>query len=70
MQVVLTGGALAKNIFWEVAGKVAIGAGAHFEGILLCKTDVTLVTGSSMNGRILAQTQVALQKATVVQPAP
>ena len=70
MQVTLAGGALAKNIFWEVAGKVAIGAGAHFEGILLCKTQVTLVTGASINGRILAQTQVALQKATVVQPAP
>ena len=70
MQVTLAGGALAKNIFWQVAGKVSIGAGAHFEGVLLCKTEVTLVTGASMNGRILAQTQVALQKATVVQPAP
>jgi hypothetical protein len=70
MQVTLAGGALAKNIFWQVAGKVVIGANAHFEGVVLCKTDVTLQTSSSMNGRLLAQTQVALQKATVTQPAP
>ncbi len=70
MKVILAGGALAKNIWWQVAGKASIGAGAHFEGVLLCKTDVTLVTGASMNGRLLSQTAVALQKATVVQPAP
>lgn len=69
MQVTLAGGALAKNIFWQVAGKVTIGAGGHFEGIVLCKTDVTLQTSATMNGRILSQTAVALQKATVTQPA-
>ena len=66
--VTLTGGALAKNVFWQVAGKTTIGAGAHFEGIILSKTEVTLETGATMNGRVLAQTQVALQKATVTQP--
>lgn len=67
-QVILSGGARAKNVFWQVAGKGAFGAGSHFEGILLCKTEVTLQTGATMNGRILAQTMVALQKATVSQP--
>ena len=66
----LSGGALAKNIVWQVAGKATIGAGAHFEGIVLAKTDITLVTGASMNGRALSQTQVVLQKATLTQPAP
>ena len=70
MHVTLAGGALAKNIFWQVAGQSTFGAGAHFEGVLLCKTGVTLQTGSTMNGRILAQTAVALQKATVTRPAP
>ncbi len=67
-RITLAGGAQAKNIFWQVAGKVIIGTAAHFEGILLCKTQVTLETGASMNGRILAQTQVALQQATVTRP--
>jgi ice-binding like protein/Big-like domain-containing protein len=69
MHITLAGGALAKNIFWQVAGQATFGAGAHFEGVLLCKTGVTLDTGATMNGRILAQTQVALQKATVTKPA-
>ena len=67
--VTLSGGAQAKNIFWQVAGQVTIGANAHFEGIILSKTAITLQTGASMNGRVLAQTQVALQQATITQPA-
>ena len=67
-KVTLAGGAQAKNIVWQVAGNASIGTGAHFEGVMLCKTDVTLVTGSSMNGRLLAQTAVALQSATVTKP--
>ncbi len=68
-RVVLSGGAQAKNVFWQVAGKTTLGTGAHFEGVVLCKTDVTLQTGATMNGRLLSQTQVALQQATVTQPA-
>jgi hypothetical protein len=65
--VVLTNGALAENIFWQVAGYVQVGAGAHLEGILLAKTAVTFITGSTLNGRILAQTLVALQMATITE---
>jgi hypothetical protein len=68
-RITLSGGALAKNVFWQVAGRTTLGADAHFEGVLLCKTDVTLQTGATMNGRVLSQTQVALQQATVTQPA-
>lgn len=68
--VILSGGAQAKNIFWQVAGQVTVGTGAHFEGIILCQTQVTLETLATMNGRILAQTLVALQQATVTVPAP
>jgi hypothetical protein len=44
-----------------------VGAGAHLEGILLVKTAVTFITGSTLNGRILAQTLVALQMATITE---
>jgi hypothetical protein len=63
--VILSGGALAKNIFWQVAGQVTVGAGSHMDGILLVKTSVTFVTGSSLNGRVLAQTACNLQKTTI-----
>lgn len=68
--VTLTGGALPKNVFWQVAGLVDIGTTAHFEGIILTKTAITLHTGASANGRLLAQTAVELDSNAVVQPAP
>ncbi len=69
-QVILTGGALAKNIFWQPAGAVSIGANAHFEGIILAKTLIALKTGASANGRLLSQTAVTLDQNVVTQPAP
>lgn len=68
-RVNLTGGALAKNVFWQSAGAVSIGTTAHFEGIVLAKTMVAVKTGASVNGRLLAQTAVTLQKNTITQPA-
>jgi hypothetical protein len=66
--VILEDGALAKNIFWQVAGEVVVGPGAHLEGILLVQTSVLFQTGSSLNGRVLAQTRCDLQVATITQP--
>lgn len=68
-RVTLTGGAQAKNVFWQVAGAVALGTTAHFEGIVLAKTMVAVKTGASVNGRLLAQTAVTLQQNAVTQPA-
>ncbi|KAJ1444313.1 hypothetical protein M885DRAFT_553276, partial [Pelagophyceae sp. CCMP2097] len=68
VRVILAGGVMAKNVFWQAAGNVAIGANAHVEGIFLVKTDVVFITGASINGRILAQTAVNLQKAVVKEP--
>jgi len=71
-KVLLGGGALAKNIFWQVAGGtgVAIGTTAHFEGVLLAIKAITVNTGASVNGRLLAQTAVTLNQNAVTQPAP
>jgi hypothetical protein len=70
-RVTLTGGAQAKNIIWQVAGGagVALGTTAHFEGIVLAKTAITLNTGATVNGRLLSQTAVTLKSSTVTQPA-
>jgi hypothetical protein len=66
--VILTNGALAKNIFWQIAGKVVVGGGAHLEGILLIMTDITFSTESSLSGRVLSQTACNLQVATITEP--
>ena len=67
-KVVLTKGAKPENIFWQVAGNVAVGAGAHLQGIILTYTDVVFVTGSSLYGRVFAQTAVNLQMANITEP--
>ncbi|WPD24337.1 MAG: ice-binding family protein [Candidatus Electrothrix scaldis] len=68
-QVTLASGALAKNIFWQVADSVTLGTYAHFEGIILGKTGIAVNTGASVNGRLLAQTAVTLQQNAITAPA-
>ena len=69
VNVNLAGGALAKNVFWQVAGAVDVGTTAHIEGVVLCQTAIALRTGASINGRLMAQTAVTLDGNTVVVPA-
>jgi len=68
VNVTLSGGAQAKNIFWQVAGAVTFGTTSHFEGNVLGMTGINLRTGASINGRLLAQTAATLQKSTVTMP--
>jgi Ice-binding-like/Bacterial Ig-like domain len=70
VKIHLAGGALPKNIFWQVAGLVDLGTTSHLEGVLLTQTAVTLRTGASVNGRLLAQSAVSIDGSTVVEPAP
>jgi hypothetical protein len=66
--VVLTGGAVAANVFWEVAGAVQVGTTAHLEGTVLGQTAINLATGASINGRLLAQTAVSIDTSVVAKP--
>jgi hypothetical protein len=68
--VVLQGGASAKNIFWQVAGAADLGTTSHLEGVVLSQTSIALHTGASLNGRLLAQTAVTLEGSTVTAPSP
>lgn len=70
VMVKLSGGAVPKNVFWQVAGKVTVGTTAHLEGVVLTKTAIALETGASIQGRLFAQTAVTLDANTVKQPAP
>lgn len=68
-RVALSGGAQARNVFWQVSGSVELGTTAHFEGIVLTATAVTLDAGASINGRLFAQTAVSLKSSTLVEPS-
>ena len=68
--IALTGGALAKNVFWQVSGAVTLGAMARLQGVVLATTAVTSGAGTQVVGRVLSQTDVTITGSTIVQPAP
>jgi len=68
--VTLSGGAQAKNIFWQVAGQTTLGTTSVFNGNILCQTAIVLNTGATLNGRALAQTAVTLDANAIVKPTP
>lgn len=68
VKMILSEGAQANNIFWQVSGAVTLGTTSHFEGSLLGKTSIAVQTGATVNGRLLAQTAVTLQMNTVNLP--
>jgi hypothetical protein len=66
--VTLSGGAQAKNIFWQVAGQATLGTAADFKGVILGKTLISLNTGAKMTGRALAQSAVTLNATAISSP--
>jgi hypothetical protein len=69
-EIRMTGAALPENVFWQVSGLVDLDTTSRVDGIILCSTGITLKTGATVNGRLLAQTLVALDHSTVTEPAP
>jgi hypothetical protein len=69
--VFLSGGAVAQNVVWQVAGtSVSLGANATFAGVVLAKDAINFGSHASINGRLLAQTAVNLNANNVTQPSP
>ena len=54
--IILTGGAQAKNVFWQVGTSATIGDGTSFKGTVMAMTSITMGTGSTAVGRMLART--------------
>ena len=66
--VTLINGALPQNVFWQVAGVVSIGANASMKGVILSASNIALVTGATVTGRLFSATEVAMDANTVTQP--
>lgn len=70
VKIILAGGALPQNIYWQTFAAADIGSTAEFKGVILSQTSIVMKTGASINGRLLAGTAVTLQQNTVTQPTP
>jgi ice-binding like protein len=70
VHIILAGGALAKNVFWQTFAAADLGTTSQFNGVILSQTSIAMKTGASINGRLLAGTQITFDQNTVTQPAP
>jgi hypothetical protein len=68
--VVLTNGARASRVFWQVNGAAAIGANADFAGTLMALDAVAVGNGSVVNGRAFARNGALTLDADQVYSAP
>lgn len=66
--IILTGGAIPQNVFWQVAEDVTLQAGTIFNGIILGQTAVNMNTGAVLNGRALVQAAVTLIANDINEP--
>ena len=69
-RVVLIGGALPRNVFWQVTGAVTIGASAQLNGVVLASSAFTSGAASLITGRLLSQMEITITNSTVVHPPP
>ncbi|MCW2765967.1 MAG: hypothetical protein JWO11_1926 [Nocardioides sp.] len=59
-KVVLTDGALANNVYWQVVGAISLGAGAKYVGTFLGAGAIAFGDGASLKGRALTPGSVAV----------
>lgn len=70
-QMILSGGAKASNIFWQVGTSATFGTTAVVKGTIMADQSISLNTGVSVEGRLLARIAgITIAGSTVVIAAP
>ncbi|MBK7828553.1 MAG: DUF3494 domain-containing protein [Nannocystis sp.] len=70
VEVTLTGGAVPRNVFWQVDGTVKLGTTSHMAGRRPQPDRHQHEDRRSLDGRLLAQTAITLSSNTISEPAP
>jgi hypothetical protein len=65
-QVVLVNKAKAENIFWQVGTSAALGTYSVFKGTIMADQSVTMASGASIEGRLLASIAAVTIDACIV----
>jgi hypothetical protein len=68
--VLLTGGASACNVFWQVGSSATLGTATDFVGTVMALTSITADSGATIDGRLLARNgAVTLDSNVITHPA-
>lgn len=54
-KVILSGGALASNIFWQIGSSATFGTTSVFKGTVMAMQSITFNTGATLDGKALAR---------------
>src|SRR2546426_1742857 len=65
-QVILIGGARAANVFWQVGSSATLGTGSAFKGNILALASITVTTGATVEGRLLARTAAVTLDSNII----
>ncbi|NQV49009.1 MAG: DUF3494 domain-containing protein [Candidatus Marinimicrobia bacterium] len=69
IHVILAGGAQAANIFWQVGSSATLGTTSVFKGTIIADQSISLGTGASVEGRVLASiAAVTIESSTITVP--
>jgi hypothetical protein len=67
-KVILSGGASASNIFWQVGTSATLGTTSVFKGTIMADQSISMNTGATIEGRLLARiAAVTLKSNTIVK---
>jgi hypothetical protein len=70
-EVILSGGAQSKNVFWQVGTSATLGTTSVFSGTIMADQSIALKNRAMLKGRALARIGgVTLAANTVVMPTP
>jgi hypothetical protein len=65
-KVILSGGALASNIFWQVGSSATFGTTSVFKGTVMAMQSITFNTGATLDGKALARTGAVTMAGNVI----
>jgi hypothetical protein len=69
-QVILAGGAVPHDVFWQIGSSATIGSSSIFQGTIMAQASITLGTGATLNGRALARTGAVTLNSNPVNVPP
>ena len=69
-QILLSNGAQAANIFWQVGSSATLGTDSYFAGTILALDSITLTTGATVDGRVLARNALVTLDSNTINAVP